>query len=73
MRHFLSIIILLIFSFTTVRSKNDQQFEPVTVIELYTSQGCSSCPPADRLLSNTIENAKIDGKKFFALSFHVDF
>lgn len=73
MRHFLSIIILLIFSFTTVRSKNDQQFEPVTVIELYTSQGCSSCPPADRLLSNTIENAKIDGKKIFALSFHVDY
>lgn len=74
MRHFLYIIILLIFSFKTVRSTNDMQFfEPVTVIELFTSQGCSSCPPADRLLSNTLENAKINGKKIFALSFHVDY
>lgn len=49
------------------------QFEPVTVIELFTSQGCSSCPSADKLLSQTITDAKKDGKKIFALSFHVDY
>lgn len=74
MRYFLSfVILLLLFSFTLVRSKSELQFEPVAVIELFTSQGCSSCPPADRLLSNTILNAKTDGKKIFALSFHVDY
>ncbi len=38
------------------------------VVELFTSQGCSSCPPADALL------AKLAGDKAVApLSFHVDY
>ena len=41
---------------------------PITsVVELYTSQGCSSCPPADKLLQSYI---KRDG--VLALSFNVD-
>lgn len=40
----------------------------LTVVELYTSQGCSSCPPADALLGRL---AKQDG--ILALSFHVDY
>ena len=58
---------------TTISFKSTPQFEPVAVIELFTSQGCSSCPPADRLLAQTINDAKKDGKKVFALSFHVDY
>lgn len=42
--------------------------EPPIVIELFTSQGCSSCPPADALLE---DYAKRDG--VIALSFHVDY
>jgi hypothetical protein len=49
------------------------QFEPVAVVELFTSQGCSSCPAADKLLSETIADSKKEGKKLFALSFHVDY
>lgn len=55
------------------KNKTATPFEPVAVIELFTSQGCSSCPSADRLLSQTIAAAKKDGRKIIALSFHVDY
>ena len=40
------------------------------VLELFTSQGCSSCPAADALLEK-VKNQ--DGKNVFALSYHVDY
>ncbi len=40
------------------------------VIELYTSEGCSSCPPADRWLSKYAQHAK---SKVNFLAFHVDY
>lgn len=46
------------------------KYEPIVVLELFTSQGCSSCPPADVLL----DKAKKDyPDKVFALSYHVDY
>jgi hypothetical protein len=38
------------------------------VVELYTSEGCSSCPPADRWLSTLKGRSDL-----LALSFHVDY
>jgi len=39
-----------------------------TVVELYTSEGCSSCPPADRWLSRLKADAGV-----IAMAFHVDY
>ncbi|MCK0138189.1 DUF1223 domain-containing protein [Aliiroseovarius sp. F47248L] len=41
---------------------------PVTVVELFTSQGCSSCPPADALLGKLAEYDDI-----LPLALHVDY
>jgi len=43
------------------------QFTP-HLIELYTSEGCSSCPPADSWLNGLREDARV-----VALEFHVDY
>lgn len=42
------------------------------VVELYTSEGCSSCPPADRWLSQLVETPR-DKLDVLALAFHVDY
>ena len=42
--------------------------QPPAIVELYTSEGCSSCPPADRWLSS------LKGRDdTIALAFHVDY
>lgn len=43
------------------------------VIELFGSEGCSSCPPADEILRSWTAAAKTQGKNIFTLSFHVDY
>ena len=46
---------------------------PPIVLELFTSQGCSSCPPADELLGAIISQAEESGQPIYALAFHVDY
>jgi hypothetical protein len=43
------------------------------VVELFTSQGCSSCPPADKLLEELKKEARTKNLNIFPLSFHVDY
>lgn len=73
-----TIMIVVVFAFiagfnNNVVLKTKAAFEPIAVVELFTSQGCSSCPPADILLAQTIEKAKKEGRNIFALSYHVDY
>jgi hypothetical protein len=49
------------------------RISPVAVVELFTSEGCSSCPPADRLASQIDKSYKSQNKPVFILAFHVDY
>lgn len=46
----------------------DASTKPEGVVELYTSQGCGSCPPADAVLKELATEGKV-----VALAFHVDY
>jgi hypothetical protein len=45
----------------------------IVVLELFTSQGCSSCPPADRLISSLASAGNLGDRQVVPLSFHVDY
>lgn len=54
--------------FTAAVAPASAQDGPDGVIELFTSQGCSSCPPADAVLAELA-----DSGDWLALSYHVDY
>jgi hypothetical protein len=73
MRAFPSILLIAV---TLTARAQDRAFESgptrTHLIELFTSQGCSSCPPAEAWLSK-LKNEPGLWKNFVPLAFHVDY
>jgi hypothetical protein len=70
-RYLMLSVVLILSREAAALSLHSAEFPP-TVIELYTSEGCSSCPPADAWLSSLKGQ---DGlfSDFVPLAFHVDY
>lgn len=65
----------LAFTLTSLQAKSlsaDSGEKQNVLLELYTSQGCSSCPPADDWLSGLKKDKRL-WKSVFAVAFHVDY
>lgn len=55
----------------TIFSQSNQDKKGFALLELYTSEGCSSCPPADELLGK-IQKEQLENH-VYVLSYHVDY
>ncbi|MEO9509346.1 MAG: DUF1223 domain-containing protein, partial [Nonlabens ulvanivorans] len=75
------LIHLVLITLSTLLNIKSATAEPVTIsstneqtyfLELYTSQGCSSCPPAEEWISQFTDHDKL-WKNIIPLNFHVDY
>ena len=69
--HFLKLFSTLLICSMFMQVKAQDTDKPVVVLELFTSQGCSSCPIADKLLEELKET--YTDQNVFVLSYHVDY
>ena len=62
------VVLLAMVAWTMQTQRSAAADRPVAVVELFTSQGCSSCPAADKILADYAKQGDV-----LALSFHVDY
>jgi hypothetical protein len=71
----IKIILFLALFFSTVLKTNAQPLKsrPHVIVELFTAEGCSSCPAADELLKEMPDILNKENKNVIGLSFHVTY
>ncbi len=65
-------LIFVVLPNSLLAKKFISQKNRVTLVELFTSEGCSSCPPAEKQMNALIKNSDL-WKKYVPIAFHVDY
>jgi hypothetical protein len=68
----IALLVLLVIPMPAAALLLDSGARQVTLLELYTSQGCSSCPPAERWLNKYIDDNDL-WTEVVPVAFHVDY
>ncbi len=72
MRSHLVLLFLLLAAPAMAESQYRSGTARATLVELYTSEGCSSCPPADRWYSTLLDHPRL-WQSVVPVAFHVDY
>ena len=68
---FIALFLLIAIDSFSQNIKNTNSQKGFALLELYTSEGCSSCPPADELMGRIQNEYKDDN--VYVLAYHVDY
>jgi len=78
-------LMLFFYAFSTIKSSErsgvsqsgqaskDSSFQPFALMEIFTSEGCSNCPPAYKVVDRMLDKASQFHQNVMLLDYHVDY